>query len=216
MADKKLIIFPGAGNPKTAYRKVYDLLKNEATNRGYIETAILLWPGHILNDSSNKSLDLTTSIEKAIKSVKRISEDRISYDIIARSYGCHVIMKMLDEYQPRYLKNIILWGPSPFYSIYHDIKDNFSTTQKSGLDKGVNIGKDFLNHYLPFEYLVYRYKKNFFVRISSGELDKSCSPQYLKFLDSIKGENISIVPPIKGLPHEIDVPDLNYFQFLFS
>ncbi len=107
----KLVIFPGGGSPgNPKYASVYRLLDQEAKKFGYTFTdSSIQWPGHEIKDI----LTLDGALQIANDKLDELESGCDKYDILARSFGCYVALKIALDKKPKALCKIMLWGPPP-------------------------------------------------------------------------------------------------------
>ena len=210
-----LLIYPGGGNPQHhKYKSVYQNIINEAKRRGFNECKIVTWPGHFSHTNS-ETLTLSKAVDCSIQYLKDMDLQGINYRIIARSFGCNVIMRTLELYDVKKLIKIFLWGPSPYHCLYEMFVKNFKTSYEAGISKEVSIDKNFFKDYIPFEVLLKNYNKNIPVLIATGSLDTYSTPYYLNYLENLNIKIYINFKIIENLPHEVQTKNNEYFNMLF-
>lgn len=217
VAVKKLFVFPGAGNPTNGqYFKVYETIRAAAEEKGYEDIQILTYPGHISSQNDNEELYLESSVEASVNTLELAEKTDIKYDVICRSYGCMVFMKIMLTRELKLVHKIVLWGPSPYCNAYKAIMRDEDAAKKIGISKGVRLSSKIFSSADPFEIQLMQHTGNKKIYIGTGELDNHCKPVFLHFLDAYldydKRFSYSV---IRGVEHEIDYPNEDYLNFLF-
>lgn len=218
MSGKSLVIFPGAGDPNSEqYTKVYDSIVLESKNRGYSDTLILGWPGHLSynkKNRTNQSLNFNTSVDEGIERLREYELRDVPYDIICRSYGCGVFLKACEIVRPNNIKFASLWGPPPYFKLFDIFVRELNSTTKKSTDKGVIIDDTLFKSLIPTEILVESFVGNFDLRIGFGAEDeivpKSTAKMYQELNPSVR---CKLVP---GAKHSVVMPSEVYYDLLFG
>lgn len=220
---KTLLIFPGAGNPSQhLYARVYDLIERGALEYGYetVDTSIR-WPGQRNDDSEESAaLDFHSSLNVAGRHLQIYEQTSTPYDILARSFGTYVALRIATSLRPRFLNRLILWGVPPFWRMWEIYVRDFDATQRLGTSKGVVINRGLFASLEPVESLLE--SVSYQVTIASGTEDKfstSADVSYLRAL--VVNENVRFNQPVKSAPHEVtdEFPSAvvsDYFHALFT
>lgn len=209
----KLVIFPGSGSPDNhKYASVYRLLNFAAPAYGYSEVvSSLRWPGHNLNDV----LTLNSAVEVAQGKIQELEFDSESYDLLARSFGCYVALKIALEVKPRKLRKVILWGPPPYWLIWEMFCRDLEGGEKKGgnkqkaAEKGVAVDRALFHSIEPIESLLPQV--TYETVVATGEQDPYVSPAFLSYLNLIVQQrksvefcqSISFKDAVVGAVHEV-------------
>ena len=191
-----LVILPGGGNPDTQYKQVYALLEDGAKKYGYkhIDTS-LRWPGHIdpKEKMTHDELTLEGAMERAVKKLKEYEEKQMSYDLLGRSFGCLVALRYATQVPtPKLLKNIILYGPVPYWRIWEVFARDIGESSKNARKRGLSIDSTYFPTVVPIESMlpsvefptvVVLGEKDEYVNIPGGH----AAADYLYYLKKIVG-----------------------------
>jgi len=210
--NKKLIIFAGGGDPYLAYKDVYDLLLEVANSRRYISVKIINWPGHFSFDTTSE-MSLMNALPHAINILEDFEKGKVAYDLIGRSFGCSVFMKASEHLTLNYIRNVVLWGPPPYYILYKLFHLELDQNIENGYKKNVRISRNFLTETVPFETLLVNYQSPFAFRIATGKFDEYCKPFHLSYYRSI---NPNIDYRIVPTGHEVVEFNQKYINTLFD
>ena len=219
-----LLILPGGGSKDAEnYRSVYTLLEDAAKERGYKEIQVAHYPGQV--DDKRKIIGegtLTGSVKATSVLVKQFA-DKGPFRIIARSFGCTVALMAVKEAGLTNVKEIVLWGPFPFWGIWERFKKDFKTYCKKHSEKmGVNISENYFDSEEPIEYHLLKYTCDTPIIISSGAGDKTeCPPSFFNYLKEIciGKDNIRFVGPVYKAKHTMRPGDPGmegYLNMLFA
>ena len=199
-----LLILPGGSSPYVEeYKPVYTLLRDEAEKRGYKEIQVAHYPGQA--DETGKITGKGTlpgAVEAASKLIKQFA-DKGPFRIIARSFSCNVSLLAIKKTGVTNLKDIVLWGPAPFWLVWEQFKKDYRKLYDVYLSTGTDISEDYFDSEVPFEYLL----KDYYdvpIIISTGAADKDyCPPCFFKYLEQIcvDKKNIHFVDPVKESTH---------------
>lgn len=216
----KLIIFPGAGDPKDeCYDIVYNVIKNEALKRNFSEVLIAKYPGHY-SFNTNSKLSISSTIKIMLKQINSIEETNEDYIVMCRSFGCTAFLDTLKilNGKTKFLRKVILWGATSFHTMYILGFRDIEKTIKKGKSKGVKITKDFFKEFYPIENSINEIGDvNFPIYFCSGENDSFYPIEFHKYLRSIcKNPNIHFPNLIKNEEHEITNHNNEYFNLIFN
>lgn len=183
----KLVIFPGSGSPDhPKYKSVYRLLEHTAPTHGYTTVvSSLRWPGHNLQGI----LTLDGAMDVAQGKIHDLESDSESYDLLARSFGCYVALKIALKVKPKMLRKIILWGPPPYWLIWEmfcrDLEgdDKKKGNKQKATEKGVALDNALLPSIEPIESMLAQ--MTYETVVATGGQDPYVSPAYLNYLESI-------------------------------
>ncbi len=205
----RLVIFPGAGSPlNLKYSSVYDLLTRLALRNGYDGVdGPLVWPGQAAGDG--EVLSLPSAVNVAATFCAKLESSTQSYDILGRSFGCVVALKLAVEKELKNLRKLILWGPPQFWLQWEMCELDSARTVRSCAEKGTSIDGTFFPSFVPVEYLISRIAHD--VILATGERDRFCSHDYLAHLSAIRTAyrnpdlpgTIEVTNPVQGAEHEI-------------
>jgi hypothetical protein len=189
-----LLIVPGLASPiYYPQSEIYRVIELEGRKRN-LKTRLVNFKGQYNNTSiANISLDNLDKL-KIESSTTQVSEEILSleletkdYFIIARSFGCLVALNAVKMTNPSYLKRILLWGITPYATMYkYFLKNTFVQDCKA---KGTIIGS-LADNSLPVEYLLESYNNQAEVRIGCGTLDKICTQGSVDYLLSLNIDRI--------------------------
>lgn len=202
-----LVILPGAGSPSNPiYAGVYQLLKDAAKDHGYDRIdSPLLWPGH----DNRGVLTLSGALEAANQKVNELDQDGQQYDLLARSFGCYVALKVSLDLQPKGLRKIILWGLPPYWLMWEMWQRDLESNRTKASEKGVAINHTLFPSLEPLECMLPKVQHE--TVVVAGELDPYVPPAYLHYLESAVRErraselpqSIHFKAPVPGAVHEI-------------
>ena len=200
-----LIIFPGGGSPNNKlYKNVYALLSTSAKNYGYkkVDTSVI-YPGHI--DSAghvNAKLTLDGAIEVAYLKVKEYDEKGLKYDILGRSFGTIVAVKIATDKKLNHLRKIILWGPPPYWLIWQMFSRDLKENIKIAKTKGLHIDKKFFLSAKPIESMLQSLE--YPTVIATGTKDPYSKPFYINYLWNCVAHKTNFhFRVIEDAPHEV-------------
>ncbi len=118
MENKTLLVFPGAGSPgNPLYSKVYGLIERGALENGYNSVDLSVrWSGQSENESETSGiLNFRSAVETVSSHIRKYEDAGTPYNILGRSFGTYVALKIAETLHPKLLGKIILWGvPSSF------------------------------------------------------------------------------------------------------
>lgn len=223
MENKKLVVFPGAGSPtNTLYSNVYGLIERGALKNGYDSVDLSVkWSGQIENDSeTSESLNFHSALKTASDYVSEYEEAGLPYDILGRSFGTYVALKIVHILQPKLLGRLILWGVPPFWHMWELYVRDFDETFEIAKTKGVLISRDTFSSFEAIEPIMQ--KINYPVIIASGTKDTHSTEGDIKsFRASIGNKFVQFKEPVKDAPHEVTDkhPEAlinEYFKALFQ
>lgn len=203
MSKARILIIPGAASPLSReYTPVYALIENEARCRGG-NVRTVVFPGQCVPG--------TLTFLSAIRSTARLWKDLNPTWVIARSFGCVVLAKLLsDQHLTRSLQGAVLWGPTlsawvkRFLPTEHDRIQEVEKYRQHG----TNLEPRFFDDFPALEILIEKLALD--VRLSRGSLDKFNSREDLCYLAAIhQRENPSRtrdVVEIRSLGHSVTSP----------
>ena len=206
----KLLIFPGGGNPDTTlYAKVYGLLTDHAHDYGYSGVDVSVrWPGHTREADSGEALTLRGAYESAQRVLHTYEEEGKPYDILARSFGTYVALKVAARTDVSHLRRVLLWGSPPYWQVWELFTRDLNDTQAIARSKGLLVDDSFFPSLEPIESLLKAAHHT--VVVATGADDKYSTPEFHTYLMSCaKGQhNVWFRPVIAGAPHEVtaDLP----------
>lgn len=183
----KLVIFPGAGGPgNPRYASVYRLLEQEANKFGYTDTDRLQWPGH-----ENKGiLTLDGALQIAHAKLDELEAGSDKYDILARSFGCYVALKIALDKKPKALRKIMLWGPPPYWLMWDMwCRDIEKQKKKAADEQGLSVDEKLFPSLVPIEWMLPQI--TYETVVATGTQDPYVSHAYLRFLESLVQERKS-------------------------
>lgn len=219
MNKKNLIILSGGGDPtKTRYKHAYNLICKYSKEYRYDKIKIVKWPGH-LSRQDGLSLDFDNAVTEAEREMDLFNKHEESFDLIARSFGCVVSLKILQKAQYEYLERIVLWGLPPYYTNYIYFKENYNSTYDKMLSKGLKVSKIFIDTLPPNESLIKNINKQYNgkIKFGTGDQDEVCTPGYLIYLKTdfpeLHEETFTIIP---NVGHVIIEDNKEYRKFLFE
>lgn len=183
----KMVIFPGGGSPDNpTYASVYRLLERAARERNYtLVDASLRWPGH--NHQGMLTLDGALMIAEGRIDV--LDAESENYDILARSFGCIVALRLALKKQPKRLRRIILWGPPPYWWIWEKFCRDIGDTKKELAEKGLSVDESFFPTCVPLEFMLPAILYE--TVVVTGDQDPNVPQAYLEYLKSIVMERKS-------------------------
>jgi len=215
----KLIVFPGTADPKTAYKEVYDLLKQEAKRRNFTEFILKNYPGHYSYDESSY-LSVAEIVKIIHSSILELEEKKESYIVLCRSFGCVPFIEFLKSspQTPTFLKKVVLWGVFPFYLWYSYFSMDFTKLTDEFIKNGYRVKPELFNEIYPVELSINEISKDlpFDIYITSGERDDDYPEHFRKFLTAIN-QNPQVCFPerIRGEGHTITKSNKDYFDLIF-
>lgn len=215
----KLFIVPGGGDPESElYKQGFDLIKEEATKRGFESVFVFKFPGHFSLTGDKEFLNQKVAKEIVLKEILKAEEAKTDYNLFGRSYGCGVIMELLLNHKFNHLKRVVLWGPSPILNIYRVTVFDKVAIEIAKKEKGCFVNEESYTSCNPFEIQLLEYHGKQKVIICAGKLDKHCKPVFFDFLKSYLGEkeNITIETPIEKLEHEVTGHNEQYINLIFG
>lgn len=202
---KALIVFPSAGNPsQQLYAKVYSLIKRGALEYGYKSVDVTIrWPGHGEREFDvSASLNFRSAVGAAESHLREYESAKTPYDILGRSFGTYVALKIACSLRPEYLRRLILWGVPPFWRMWELYVRDLDSTREVGMSKGVRVGDDLFPSLEPAESLVGGVACP--VIIASGTKDVYSTPADVSYLRALThGKHVLIRPPVHDAPHEV-------------
>lgn len=203
----KLVIFPGGGSPgNPKYDSVYHLIDQEAKKFGYTSTDISLrWPGH--EKIGVLTLDGALQIAHAKLDELEVGSDK--YDILARSFGCYVALKIAIDKKPKDLRKLILWGPPPYWLMWEMWCKYLETWMPKAAEKGLSVDKKLFPSVVPIEWMLPQI--TYETVVATGTQDPYVSHAYLRYLESLVKErksdkvcqSIKFKDAVPGAVHEV-------------
>lgn len=204
----KLIIFPGGGSPgNPKYASVYRLLELEAKNYGYTSTdSSLRWPGH----DKNGFLTQDGALQVANATLVKLEARSDKYDILARSFGCHVALKIALDKKPKGLRKIILWGPPPYWLMWDMWCKDIEKHKGTAAEKGLTVDKNLFPSIVPIDWMLPQIPYE--TVVATGAQDPYVSHAYLRYLESLVQERksdkfcqyIKFKDAVPGAVHEVE------------
>ena len=141
-------------------------------------------------------------METASDYIRRYEDARKPYDILGRSFGTYVALKITETLQPKFLGRLILWGVPPFWHMWELYVRDFSETFEVAKTKGVLISRDSFSSLEPVEPIMKKITCP--VIIASGTEDSHSTPNDINsFKALIKNKHIHFKDPVEGAPHEV-------------
>ncbi len=203
----KLVIFPGGGSPgNPKYASVYRLLEQEANKFGYTDTdTSLLWPGH-----ENKGiLTLDGALQIANIKLDELEASCDQYDILARSFGCYVAVKIALDKKPKALCKIMLWGPPPYWLMWDMWYRDIEKQKNKAAEKGLKVDEKLFPSLVPIEWMLPQ--TSYETVVATGAKDPYVSHAYLRYLESLVEErksdkicqSIKFKDAVPGAVHEV-------------
>lgn len=221
----KLVIFPGGGSPgNPKYASVYRLLELEATKYGYTSIdSPLRWPGHDKNGLLTQDGAMQIANAKLVELEARSDK----YDILARSFGCHVALKIALDKRPKLLHKIILWGPPPYWLHWDMWYKDIEIQKGKAAEKGLSVDEKLFPSIVPIEWMLPQIPYE--TVIATGAQDPYVPHDYLRYLESlVQGsksdkfcQSIIFKEAVPGAVHEVTgdspLPVIEaYFKALFE
>lgn len=124
------------------------------------------------------------------------------YDILGRSYGTYVALKIAELLRPKFLRRLILWGTPPFWRMWQIYARDFNKSYEVAKTKEVLIGRDMFPSLEPIEPLICA--STYPVIIASGTADIYSTPRDVASFRALAGnDNVEFRPPVEGAPHEV-------------
>lgn len=202
----KLVIFPGGGSPGNAkYASVYRLLEQEARNYGYDSIdCSLQWPGH----ENQGVLTLEGALQLAHNKLDELEAGPDKYDILARSFGCYVALKIALE-KPKKLRKIMLWGPPPYWLMWDMWCRDIEKQKGKAAEKGLSVDEKLFPSVVPIEWMLPQI--SYETIVATGSQDPYVSYAYLRYLESLVQErksdkncqSIKFKDAVPGAVHEV-------------
>ena len=212
----KLIIFPGSTDPyKKRNKKSYQILIDEAKNRGFSDVKLITYPGHHSNEIK-KSLNSSVAKQVMKQTIVNAEAEKEEYIVFVRSFGCNPFLQFLFEKQDdlKFLKKCIVWGPYSYHK-WFEVTDGLVTTELN--EFGVKISNDFFNTIYPIEVSINKIKNSFPIIITSGTDDADYPIEFHNYLSSInRNNNIFFSNLIKGVAHVVEEKNVEYFELIFG
>lgn len=203
--SRTLLIAPGAGDPNSElYKQVYELLVSLARAEGYSDIdTFIRWPGQF---SFHGPSILTVEHAVAVlgERLARYEVTGVQYDILARSFGCCVVLLAAEEFHLCNLNRIILWGAIPHWKVWQLFVEEFEASCKQGLEKGVRFDERLYKSCVPLEVLLPRCR--FPVRFANAENDGLLSTGFVDYLKNdicAANQLVYFAAPVPGASHEI-------------
>jgi hypothetical protein len=214
----KLVIIPGAGDPFKTYTDVYDLIKTEAIKRGFSDVIIINFYGHYSFDGESV-LNIKKTISLLVNKLQIIEEQKESYIILCKSYGCMPFIEILKTINIdfKFLKKVIFWAPSPYYIWYDYLKSSFNI--KDYNDRCVRVDHNLFDEIYPFELSINQIPEttNFDIVITSGDLDNDYPESFHNTLKEINNNPRIYFPArIPNLGHSVKNPNEEYFKTILE
>ena len=203
----KLIIFPGGGSPDNPkYASVYRLLELEANKYDYASAdTSLRWPGH----ENIGVVTLDGAVEVAQRKIDELEAASSKYDILARSFGCFVVLKIALDKKPKGLRKIILWGPPPYWLMWDMWCRDIEKQKEKALTKGLGVNDTLFPTVVPIEWMLPQIPYE--TVVATGDQDPYVSRSYLHYLESLVQEHkskehcqfIRFKDAVRGAVHEV-------------
>lgn len=203
----KLVIFPGGGSPDNPkYASVYRLLEQESKRFYYDSTdCSLRWPGH----NSCGVITLDGAVKIVLAKLDELEAKTEKYDILARSFGCFVALKVALVKKPNGLRKIILWGSPPYWRMWEMWGKHLETWKPKAADKGTNVDEKLFPSVEPIEWLLPQI--TYETVVATGAQDPYVSYAYLRYLESLIQErksdkicqSIKFKDAVPGAVHEV-------------
>lgn len=203
----KLVIFPGGGSPgNPKYASVYRLLEQEAKNYAYDSTdCSLQWPGH----EKNGIITLDVAVQVANAKISGLEDDLEKYDILARSFGCYVALKIALDKKPKGLRKIMLWGPPPYWLMWDMWCRDIEEQKVKAAGKGLGVDSTLFPTIVPIEWMLPQ--MHYETVVATGTQDPYVSYAYLRYLESLVQErksdkicqSIKFKDAVPGAVHEV-------------
>lgn len=183
----KLVIFPGCGSPgNPQYASVYRLIELRVKKYGYTHIdSSLQWTGH----EKNGFLTLYGALQLAHATLDKLVADSDKYDILARSFECHVALKFALDKKPEGLRKIILWGPPPYWLMRKMWCKYFEEWTLKAAKKGLPVDEKLFPSIVPIEWMLPQI--SYQVVVATGAPDPYVSHAYLRYLESLVQEQKS-------------------------
>lgn len=182
------------------------MLEQEAKNFGYDSTdCSLQWPGH----EKVGILTLDGALQIAHDKLDEIEAYTDEYDILARSFGCYVALKIALDKKPKGLRKIILWGPPPYWLMWEMWRKHLETWKPKAADKGLAVDETLFPSVEPIEWMLPQI--TYETVVATGTQDPYVSHAYLRYLESLVQEqksdkfcqSIKFKDAVPGAVHEV-------------
>lgn len=217
---KKLLILSGSSDYAcNSHKERYDLIRSQAKIKGYNESKIISYPGQKSNDSMKSELTFNSSVDETFQRIIDFEKRQIQYDIICLSFGCNVLLQLMEDLDLKYSNRIALWGPTPQVTYYNLLIKAKENTYKEGINNlDVNYAQNIFTNIPSFDLQLSKYFRKHIIHIATGSLDKLSTPEYLKFLKSVFFDNgrFRFYDDVHGIGHSVNKSNHNYFKFLFG
>ena len=203
----KLVVFPGCGSPDTElYAKVYRLLATRAESYGYSDVDVSIrWPGQMrVGGGDGSALTPSAAVETAAGHLAEYERDGSPYDILARSFGAYVALKVTMSEGCSRLRRVILWGSPPFWRMWEFFVRDLAATKTIALAKGLSVDSQFFSSLEPIESLLRQTPRS--VVVATGTEDTYSTPEFQDYLRGIVGDSnprVIFRKPVEGAPHEV-------------
>ncbi len=192
-----LLILPGGSSPHNEnYKSVYTLLEDEAKERGYREIQVAHYPGQAdKNGTITGKGTLPGAVEVASVLIKQFA-DKGPFRIIARSFSCNVSLLAIKKTGVTNLKDIVLWGPAPFWLVWEQFKKDYRRLYDVYLSTGAE-DKD----YCPPSFFKY-------LKAICADADK----KNIRFVDPVKEATHIMLPGDPGVREYLDTLFRDYIN----
>ncbi|MEX2411375.1 MAG: hypothetical protein WD607_08405 [Candidatus Paceibacterota bacterium] len=218
--DRILTILPGSSDIAcNKHKKRYDLIVNHAKKIGYQEISIITYPGQHSHDSMTSKLSFKSSVSQGVKILTKMETKKVSYDIVCLSYGCNILLEVLNKVELNFVRRISLWGPTPKIVFFNLLVKNKKTIFRKALgDLKVRYSENLYEEIPGFEIQLADYSRPHKIYMSTGTDDTYSTPEYFNFLFSLfkKEKRFHFIEPINGLGHSVSVENDTYLKFLFG
>lgn len=213
--DKKLLILPGGGDPKsTLYIEVYELITREAKKRGFEKIEVMSWPGHLSYDNTSY-LSFPECCLIVKNKIIEYELDETQYSVIARSYGTGVFLKAIENVSIKHIRFASLWGMPSYLSFYDLFKENIISSSNNSLKKGLRINEECCNELIPYELLLKQFNNDFQLNVITGEKDKYSTPGFMDFLKTVNTKSNIFYDTVSKMIHEVIEYDKDYIEAIF-
>lgn len=181
---------------------VYRLIEKLGRQNGFRRVEVLQWPGQ--GEPGNLPLTGSLSPESAYqRAVDYLSRVEGSYDILARSFGCYIAVRLAVA-KPEALGRVRLWGPPPFWKMWGFWRRDIHEMERQYRERGTIVDRTFFDQLEPIEVHLPKIRKS--VVLAGGEHDEHCSPHYLLGLHRliINGGGVSSCRIVASAGHEVE------------
>lgn len=213
----KFVIFPGGSDPyHLKYKSVYDLIKDEAKNRGFGKVILPSYPGH-QSYAPQGELTLKGACQVVEKTIETLENEKIGYYVLCRSFGCFPFLEVIKQKKTKFLKKAVLWGAPPYHLYYQVAYVDFEKNYLKAVERGTTPSKNLFFEVYPIELSLQELEIEFKLYVTSGDQDPFHPKPFNMYLDkSNKNSMVEFPEMVKGEAHEVRMPNKDYLDILFN